>query len=449
MMSGPAAGAYVTDVPYLRDFKPYLAPAWLDHVALVGGVAPPSREGGFSWCDLGCGQGVTAAILAATHPHGVFHGIDLMPAHIDHARHLAAEAGAGNVRFDAADFAAAAGLGLPGFDYIVAHGVYTWVDEASRRALLEFIDAHLRPGGLVYLSYNTMPGWAADLPVQYLLRLLTEGGDGDSGVRVAAAADFIRRLVAARAPALDRSYVAGELCEHPQDYAAPYLVHEFLHAGWQPVYVTELRAAVRAIGLEPVGSATLVENFDAWVLTDAAIAVLADIADPDRRELVRDFFLGQRFRADVFARDASKIDQSERERRLGAAAYALVRPPGAVAWRARTTRGRVRYDGPGPRALVAALSAGPRVVAEVPVGDILTLCAAGDAIPVENAGAAVGRLNRAILDRLDGPEEILWLALPCGTALPGERTLLRGLAEGHIDAGRFPGWREFLAAHGI
>src|SRR5215471_16424356 len=80
---------YTTDMPYLRDFKPMLAPAWLDHVALVGGVEPPARRDGFAWCDLGCGQGITALILAATHPRGVFHGIDVEPAHIGHARCLA------------------------------------------------------------------------------------------------------------------------------------------------------------------------------------------------------------------------------------------------------------------------------------------------------------------------------------------------------------------------
>ena len=71
---------YTIDIPYLRDFKPMLAPAWLDHVALVVGIEPPDRRGGFTWCDLGCGQGVTAAILAATHPMGAFYGIDAMPA---------------------------------------------------------------------------------------------------------------------------------------------------------------------------------------------------------------------------------------------------------------------------------------------------------------------------------------------------------------------------------
>src|SRR5690349_16490056 len=58
---------YVTDVPYLRRFRE-LAPAWLDFTATIAGVAPPVCGDGFDWCELGCGQGVTAVVLAATHP---------------------------------------------------------------------------------------------------------------------------------------------------------------------------------------------------------------------------------------------------------------------------------------------------------------------------------------------------------------------------------------------
>ncbi|HWZ68717.1 MAG TPA: class I SAM-dependent methyltransferase, partial [Stellaceae bacterium] len=155
---------YGADIPYLRDFKPMLAPAWLDHVALVAGIEPPARRNGLAWCDLGCGQGVTAAILAATHPCGVFHGVDAMPVHIDHARRLAAAAAIPNLQLHAVDFAAASGLELPQFDYIVAHGVYTWIGPEAQCAVRRFIDRRLKPGGLVYLSYNAMPGWARDLP---------------------------------------------------------------------------------------------------------------------------------------------------------------------------------------------------------------------------------------------------------------------------------------------
>jgi len=179
---------YVTDVPYAATFTQYGAPAWLDLTALLSGVRPPDRKGAFAWCELGCGRGATAAILAATHPGGAFHGVDLMPEHIAHARRLGERCGIANLTLHQGDFAAAATLDLPRFDYIVAHGVYSWIDAQARATLRHFVDRHLAPGGLVYISYNAMPGWAADLPFQYLVRVLAEREEGDSIAKFAAAA---------------------------------------------------------------------------------------------------------------------------------------------------------------------------------------------------------------------------------------------------------------------
>jgi ubiquinone/menaquinone biosynthesis C-methylase UbiE len=448
---------YVTDVTYLRDFKPMQAPAWLDHVALVGGVEPPDRGDGFAWCDLGCGQGVSAVVLAATHPSGRFFGIDAIPAHIDHARQLAAEAGIENATFETADFAAAAEREYPPFDYIVAHGVYSWVDEASQAALRRFFNRHLKPGGLVYISYDAMPGWARDLPFQYLLRALADTFEGDSGRRAAAAAELIASLARHGMAGLASSRTLAELNKQPAEYPAAYLAHEFLHRGWRPLYVTEMRAAMRTIGLSPVGSATLIENDDALALAEPARAALARIADADLRELVRDFFLDQRLRCDVFARGNRRLDAVERRARLLGRSFALARPAAAIPYVAEGLAGRLDYDSRAVRIVVGALAAGPRRLAEIAdVSDpemlaaTLLLCAVGDTIPVEPGAADVGLLNRALLRRLDGPEPILWLALPCGTALAAVPGLLRRLRDGEpIGEREYPGWRDFLAAHGL
>ncbi|MGC2413296.1 MAG: class I SAM-dependent methyltransferase, partial [Stellaceae bacterium] len=344
MLAPPALAGYVTDIPYVAGFKPMLAPAWLDFVALIGGMRPPERSGGFAWCDLGCGQGVTAAILAATHPDGAFHGIDAMPVHIDHATRLAAEVGAANAQFHTADFAAALAGDLPRFAYIVAHGVYSWVGAEIRADLRRFIDRQLAPGGLVYISYNALPGWTGDLPFQHLVRALAANARGDSAARFAAASRVIDRLARSGAAALASSYIVRELRERPDDYRPGYLVHEFLHAGWQPLYVTALRRDMAEVGLAPIGSAILLENFNSWVLGRRAHALLGEIADPDLRELVRDFAIDQRFRCDVFARDTALLDEAEQRDRLFAAGLALARPPAAIAYRTATPAGQLDYD---------------------------------------------------------------------------------------------------------
>jgi SAM-dependent methyltransferase len=448
----PGNPHYGADIPYLRDFKPMLAPAWLDHVALVGGIDPPNRRDSFAWCDLGCGQGVTAAILAATHPGGSFQAIDAMEVHVDHGRRLAAAAAIANARFHAADFAAALELDLPQFDYIVAHGVYSWIDRGSRRFLRQFIDRRLKPGGLVYLSYNALPGWARDLPFQRLVNEVGRKFPGDNAARFAAGAAIARALADAGVPALTESFILKELNERPEDYSPAYLVHEFMPAGWQPLWVTEVRTAMTAAGLAPVGSATLSENLDWMVLDEPARKTLASIADADARELVRDYFLDQRLRCDVFARDNRRIDPGERAERLLASTFALARPLCEIRYRTTTPAGPLHYDTPATRAIIAAVARGPDTLTAGArdLKALLTLCAAGDIIPVEAGYRPVGDINRILYARVDGTEEIGWLALPCGTAVSVERELLRQLRDGgKIDDVRFPGWAGFLASHGI
>jgi SAM-dependent methyltransferase len=443
------ADGYATDIPYLRDFKPMLAPAWLDHVALVAQVEPPARENGFAWCDLGCGQGVTATILAATHPKGVFHGIDAMPVHIDHARQLASAAAIPNLQFHAVDFAAAIDLELPQFDYIVAHGVYTWIDRDAQGALRRFIDRRLNQGGLVYLSYNTMPGWARDLPFHGLLREFGRTFSGDNLARFTAAAEIARILAGARVAALAESFIVKELHDRPEDYSPAYLVHEFMPAAWQPLYVTEVRRSMAMIGLEPVGSATLNENFDWMVLDEAARRTLAPIEERDRRELIRDYYLDQRFRCDVFARGSRQLGPGEQAGRLLASTFALARPLPTIRYRMATPVGPLTYDSPAARAIVAALARG-RPAGAKDLTTLLTLSAAGDIMPAEAGRALVDDLNRVLCGRVDGPEEIRWLALPCGSAVEVAPGLLRALRDGQsIDDNRFPGWRHFLACHGL
>jgi SAM-dependent methyltransferase len=436
---------YAADIPYLRDFKPMLAPAWLDHVALVAGIEPPARRNGFAWCDLGCGQGVTAAILAATHPSGVFHGIDAMPVHIDHARRLAAAAAIPNLQLHAVDFTAAIDLELPQFDYIVAHGVYTWVGPEAQCALRRFIDCRLKPGGLVYLSYNAMPGWARDLPFQGLLREFGRTFPGDDFARLTAATEVARILAGAGAASLAASFIVKELQERPEDYPPAYLVHEFMPAAWQPLYVTEVRRDMALIGLEPVGSATLSENLDWMVLDEAARQTLGAITDPDARELVRDYYLDQRFRCDVFARGNRRLGLGERAGRLHSSTFVLARPVPAIRYTMTTPAGSLTYDSPAARAIVAELTAG-RLAKTEDLQTLLTLCAAGDIMPAEPGRASVADLNRTLCRRVDGAEEIRWLALPCGTAVEVDLGLLRALRDGQPLE---DGWRHFLACHGL
>jgi SAM-dependent methyltransferase len=453
------ANGYPTDVPYVRTFFRSLAPTWLDHVAIVSGFNPPERGAGFTFCELGCGQGVTTAILAATHPDGHFHGIDAMPSHIEHARRFAAEGTIVNINFHTADFATAAGMDLPSFDYIVAHGVYSWVSRESQAALRGFIDRHLKPGGLVYISYNAIPGRAADLPFQRLMRALGNTFPGGSMNQFTAAVTIVHRLASLKPPAFAASSFLHRLRKN-KNFAQPYFVHELMSENWQALCVTQVRAEMTTIGLAPVGSATLVENFDSLVLGRDARKALAALSDNDVRELARDFLISQSFRCDVFVRAGRRLNEDERYQRLRATTFALARPRRAIKYSVATPAGRLRYDNAAARGIVSALSAGPASLAEIAVkstlagqdllANVLVLCAADAVWPVESRRVCVSAVNEAILRRFGGPEELHYLALPCGTALAIDDALLRALRDGRTTGGGKHGdWQDFLASHDI
>jgi SAM-dependent methyltransferase len=443
---------YVTDVPYLRSFQREMAPAWLDCVATLCGMSPPNRDAGFSWCDFGCGQGLTATVLAATHPRGRFVGVDLMPEHIGNARQLAEDAGVGNLEFFNADFAAA-DLGTARFDYIVAHGVYAWIDGRSRAALCRLIDRHLAPGGLVYLSYNAMPGWAADMPLQRLLLALGATMPGDSIARFRAAADLVGRIRAAGAPSLTASPIAAELETIEERHAPAYLAHEYLTPYWQPLFVSEVRKTMAEIGLMPVGSANFADNFDSFVLRAAEREVLARVTDPGTQELVRDFLTHKRFRRDVFGREVATLDDDERRQLLCAMRFALACPADSVTFATRTAAGQLKFDNPAARRIVTALAGGPCPLSQIAAGEVasqdliaslIALCCGGDVRPVEHGDFSVARLNRLFLDHIDG-EAIGYLALSCGTAVKAETAVLGALRDGQRpDDPILAAWFDFL-----
>jgi hypothetical protein len=121
--------------------------------------------------------------------------------------------------------------------------------------------------------------------------------DGDSKEKFLAAMSRVQAYTAAGAPALTHSFMATAGWEQlNKTRSIAYFAHEYLPSAWQPLYVTEARARMADIGLLPAGSATVGDNFDNFVLRASEREALADVADPDLRELIRDFFLNQRFR---------------------------------------------------------------------------------------------------------------------------------------------------------
>ncbi len=301
---GLGAAGYVDDTSYPARFHRELAPTWLQYVAALGGAAPRDLAKPFAYLELGCGPGSSIVPNAAALPRGEFHACDVSARHIDAARTFAAQLEVRNLQLHTVEFGALPLESLPDFDFIVAHGVYSWVTPAARAALLRIVAAKLKPGGLFYVSYNCQPGWSVEQPLRRLLFELAQRHDGDAAQRAGAAREELRALGDARLRYFTERPSAGAALESYAAQPAEYLAHEFLNEAWEVFYSTDVSAELAPLGLRYVGSATLADNHAALIAPTDALRAIAALPTEPLRQLAMDFAANRRFRRDVFRRAA-------------------------------------------------------------------------------------------------------------------------------------------------
>lgn len=201
--------------------------------------------------DVGCATGGNLMAMALAFPESEFIGVDLSPKQIATARDTARAVGLTNVRFEAASITEI-GDGLGTFDYVVSHGVYSWVPQPVQRALLGVIARTLTPNGIAYVSYNTYPGWHARSIVRDMM-LFHDRPDLPASERVRRGRELLE-LVASSVPKSQQVYGAllREEIETLDTVNDSYVVHEELEAENHPVYFSDFAQSAETAGLRYV-----------------------------------------------------------------------------------------------------------------------------------------------------------------------------------------------------
>lgn len=390
-------GGYITDIAYLPGYYRQQSPSHLNLACLLGGVAgiDSSPTSPLSYLELGCGYGFSALVLAAANPGWRVTGIDFNPAHIAAAQALGAEAGIANARFIEADLAALAegelASDIPESDVVAAHGLWSWIGDGARAGVVRLLGLRLRPGGLLYISYNALPRWGVALGMQRLLREAGSRLATRSDRQAAAGLDIVRTLAEANARQLSDPFVRS-LIETGRRANPAYLSHEFMNAAWRPAFHADVALALQAAKLDWVASADLLENFSPLILHDEAKAVVDRFDEPLMRELVKDMCLDRGLRQDVFVRGARRLSPLERDAALGEATLALACPVEQFIWEIEVPAGKATIERGFFGPVVAALAEGPKRVR-----DLLAL---------------------PDLSRRDNPGELVGMLVGTGQALP-------------------------------
>lgn len=300
------SGGYPVGLGYVETVQPVMSAASIARVALVKQKRPPDPRRPYRYCELGCGVGGTLTALAAAAPHAEFLGVDYMPLHVATARHTARALGLRNLRVEEADFLALASQPPPGgrFDFMTLHGVWSWVSEAHRAALLRLIDGWLEPGGLAYVSYNARPYWNAIDPLRYVLRELL--GARPETVDRAALDQTVDAWAATQNPAI-QAFWQQRLRKLP----TTYLIHEFGASEAQAFWPMDVADRMGQARLGFTGHAEIDRNFPRLVLDDDARVALETGRAAGFPRAADDLAMAHSFRQDIFDRGAPVLSPEQ------------------------------------------------------------------------------------------------------------------------------------------
>lgn len=457
------SSGYVTDVTYTYGYYAELNPLRMILPLLKNGFAVPTC--GVA-CELGFGQGVSLAMHAAASDT-VWFGTDFNPSHAVFAGDACRIAGREDVfLFDDSFEEFAAREDLPLFDHIGLHGVWSWISAENRAIVADFIRRRLRPGGVLYISYNTLPGFSGMEPLRHLLcehaRICGAPGDGTLK-HIGDALDFADRLVAAQPRHLQGNPQFADRLAAIREQNPVYLAHEYFNRDWAPMHFADMAAIMGGAKLTYACSAHYLEHHDGLNLLPEQAAMLAEIPDVVFRETVRDYMVNQQFRRDYWIRGPLRLSRQEQLDALRSLRFLLIVPREDLSFTVRGSLGEATLRREIYEPLVDALAdLRPRSLGELEAAVarrgviwptmlecVITLAGAGVVSlvrePSEGAAERCARMNRWILERARTEGDIGFLASPVtGGGIPVSRfqqLFLLAILEG----GRTPeAWADFV-----
>jgi SAM-dependent methyltransferase len=250
--------------------------------------------------EIGCGTGGNLLPMAEQFPGSTFVGIDLAASQIAVAEQIRQQARLDNVRFEALDLCDVDDR-LGSFDYIIAHGVYSWVPQAVKARLLDVIGACLTPNGIAYVSHNVKPGWFQKAAARDFMRYALDASEpADRVVQARQALDFLAQHARGGSPEWQALMTAQAEIAHRINDEVVHFDH--LADVNDACYLYELAAELPARSLEYLADASYASMMPN-LIPAAAVAVMDAFGDDlVRRQQYLDFLKNRTFRMSLLVR---------------------------------------------------------------------------------------------------------------------------------------------------
>ncbi len=272
------------ELPYVSGAFAETSPACLEALASFLSLTPPPSKTA-KVLEIGCSYGGNLFPFAIANPQAKVLGIDLSEVQINKAKELAAQMHVDNIEFkakDICDFTDADVRDYGKFDYIICHGVYSWVPDMVKDAILKTIKRFLSPNGVAYVSYNVYPGWKIKDTIRDFLVFGTKDVKGEAA-KVAKARELLKVLgeyakFCQKDGNVSQIFLNYESLKFHIDYilsaSNSYIAHEYLEVFNDPIYFKDFAADLdknglaylAEVGLEDVFQSNLgIDEFDAYI----------------------------------------------------------------------------------------------------------------------------------------------------------------------------------------
>ena len=307
---------YTANIGYTHGYYTELNPDIMKFAFLNAGLKPPNIS---TACELGFGQGVSINIHSANSDIE-WYGTDFIPAQTVFAKSLTSEHSTNLSLFDDAFEDFCKRTDLPNFDFIGLHGIWSWISDSNRRVIVDFLKSKLNTGGVLYVSYNTLPGWAQFAPMRQLMTdHVNKYGPQGAGItsNIDQSLDFASKLFDLKSRFTELNPNLKQRFDSIKDKGRDYLEHEFFNADWHPMYFSDMQGWLSEAKLSFACSANFLDTVDAINLTTDQSTFLTSITDSDFAQLIRDFLVNQQFRKDYWVKGPLKISKLQKITELG------------------------------------------------------------------------------------------------------------------------------------
>lgn len=334
---------YVSEINYTHGHYLELNPLYVDLAFLNKGLVMPEKE---TACELGFGQGVSINLHAASS--GIhWYGTDFISSQAAFAKELAAISGGKAKLCDQSFEVFCSREDLPEFDFVGLHGVWSWISSENRSLIVDFLERKLKPGGVVYMGYNTQPGWSSMVPIRDLMSEHTKTMDAPAvsiTERLVNAVKFTQSLITEDSKFAKANPGVLDRLKSLESGDPKYSVHEYLNFDWEPMSFAKVSGWMSQAKLEYACSATYLDHVDALNFTPKQQELLYSITDTVVREMAADLIINRQFRRDYWIKGKRNISPSARIEKLRSFPIILTVPRASVSLDASGALGKAKLQ---------------------------------------------------------------------------------------------------------